>query len=68
VTCLATFKPAAIRVWVDDDQTALRPRCGIDSMLAEITDVDVLRALHQHRFEGMVSRADGLAKIRAAGE
>jgi hypothetical protein len=31
--CLATFAPAAIVEWVDDDTTALCPRCGIDSVL-----------------------------------
>ncbi|HET7463713.1 MAG TPA: cytoplasmic protein [Longimicrobium sp.] len=31
--CRATFAPAEIEEWVDDGQTALCPRCGIDAVL-----------------------------------
>lgn len=32
--CLATFAPSEIAEWVDeDDQTALCPKCGIDSVI-----------------------------------
>ena len=31
--CLAIFAPSVIEEWVDNDDTALCPRCGIDSVL-----------------------------------
>lgn len=31
--CLAVFGPSEIEEWVDNDDTALCPRCGIDSVL-----------------------------------
>lgn len=32
--CLAQFEPAAIQRWTDGGETALCPRCGVDSVLA----------------------------------
>ena len=31
--CRGTFSPAAIEDWTDDDQTAICPKCGIDSVI-----------------------------------
>lgn len=31
--CLATFPPERIREWVDEDETALCPECGLDTVL-----------------------------------
>ncbi len=31
--CEKTFRPAEIAEWIDDDQTALCPRCGIDAVI-----------------------------------
>lgn len=31
--CFAIYAPTEIREWTDGEQTALCPRCGIDSML-----------------------------------
>lgn len=31
--CLAVFTPAEIKEWVDDDDTPLCPKCGVDSVL-----------------------------------
>ena len=31
--CLTRFKPALISEWIDKDQTALCPVCGIDAVL-----------------------------------
>jgi hypothetical protein len=31
--CRGTFTPAEIGEWTDDDQTALCPKCGIDSVI-----------------------------------
>jgi hypothetical protein len=32
--CLAQFEPGAIQRWTDDGETALCPRCRVDSVLA----------------------------------
>ena len=49
--CLATFPSTDVRDWCDDGETALCPRCGIDSVLAGVTDEMTLRSLRHHRFE-----------------
>jgi len=54
--CETTFSPADITKWTDDGQTALCPRCGIDSVLAARPDVPAtapafLRAMHERWFE-----------------
>jgi len=33
--CRATFSPSAIDEWTDDDQTALCPKCSIDSVIGD---------------------------------
>jgi hypothetical protein len=58
--CLATFPPTAIEEWVDEDdagvgQTALCPRCGIDSVLGSKAGFpltqEFLGAMKQHWFD-----------------
>ena len=49
--CRSIFASDEIRQWVDNDQTALCPRCGIDSVLPGVTDTAILVALHRHRFD-----------------
>ena len=52
--CLAHFAPAEIQDWVDDDQTALCARCGIDSVLPSAAPYpltpDFLRRMHDYWF------------------
>lgn len=36
--CLETFEDSAIKHWVDDGETALCPKCGIDSVLPDYTE------------------------------
>lgn len=48
--CEAVFAADEIQQWVDDDLTALCPRCGIDSVLAGMTDARTLHDLHESRF------------------
>lgn len=53
--CCATFKPAEIEEWVDDDRTALCPRCGIDSIIGDasgfpVTAVDFLERMSRYWF------------------
>ena len=45
VGAFTVFKPADILEWTDDDQTALCPNCGIDSVIGDksgypVTDLD----------------------------
>ncbi len=52
--CLSTYEPAGIAEWVDDDQTALCPRCGIDSVIGSASGYPItaafLKAIHAHWF------------------
>lgn len=50
--CLATFAPAEIKEWVDEDaqeqgQTALCPKCGIDSVIGSASGVPLDDAFFQ---------------------
>lgn len=44
-SCLALFAPDEIRAWVDEDggvgQTALCPRCGIDSVIGSASGFEL---------------------------
>ncbi|MNY70734.1 hypothetical protein D3C86_2089260 [compost metagenome] len=42
--CLNVFAPSQIEEWVDDDDTALCPRCGIDSVIGDASGVPVTNA------------------------
>ncbi|MDQ1000297.1 hypothetical protein QFZ28_000697 [Neobacillus niacini] len=49
--CTKIFSPAEITEWIDDDDTALCPYCGIDSVIGEssgfpITE-QVLQEMHR---------------------
>jgi hypothetical protein len=52
--CLHVFSPDAIVEWTDDDQTAICPHCGIDSVLPEAAgfpiDKEFLSAMQAHWF------------------
>lgn len=48
--CLRTFAAGEVKEWVDQDNTALCPHCGIDSVLPEVTDTAFLSAAHEHWF------------------
>ena len=39
--CCGAFKPGEIEDWTDDDDTALCPRCGIDSVLGSASGYPV---------------------------
>ena len=39
--CLNSFSPAEIFEWIDDGQTALCPKCGIDSILGDASGIDL---------------------------
>ena len=48
--CLAVFPGASVSAWIDGGETALCPRCGIDSVLPGRADEAVLRDRHLDRF------------------
>jgi hypothetical protein len=52
--CFRTFSPAEIKTWIDKNQTALCPRCGIDAVIGTASgfqiDTTFLRKLNIFRF------------------
>ncbi len=52
--CFRTFGQAEIKVWIDANQTALCPKCGVDSVLGSASnhrlDDTFLRGMHTHFF------------------
>lgn len=54
--CIRTFLPIEITDWVDDDDTALCPYCGIDAVLGSecgyFIDDDFLQRMQARWFPG----------------
>jgi len=52
--CLGIFPPSEIEDWTDDDDTALCPKCGIDSVIGSISGYPIqrefLQKMHDHWF------------------
>lgn len=52
--CLATFPPADITQWCDEQSTALCPKCGIDSVIGDASgypiDERFLTRMNKHWF------------------
>lgn len=52
--CLSMFAPSEVTDWVDDDQTALCPRCNIDAVIGSASGVplseDFLSSMRVHLF------------------
>jgi len=52
--CEKVFSPAEIREWIDEDNTALCPYCGIDSVLASSAGFELsrefLKRMNEHWF------------------
>ena len=38
---IESFKPSDVQEWVDEQQTAMCPRCGIDSVIGNASEVDM---------------------------
>lgn len=51
-TCFKRFPTASIKAWIDANQTALCPACGLDSVLGSASlvplDDKFLRRMHTH--------------------
>lgn len=60
--CLRSFVPGEITEWVDDGETALCPRCGIDAVLGSASGhpltPELLRAMHAAWFGVSVHDAE----------
>jgi hypothetical protein len=52
--CLEVFHPSEIEEWTDDDDTALCPKCGIDSIIGSISGYPIerefLKKMHDYWF------------------
>lgn len=52
--CFRSFAPTAIKAWIEGDQTALCPFCGLDAVLPTVAELRIddqfLRKMHQHHF------------------
>ena len=52
--CFRKFTPGEITSWIDAGQTALCPKCGLDSVLGSASppgiDDRFLRKMHQHHY------------------
>jgi hypothetical protein len=50
--CFRSFKTTDIKAWIDSNQTALCPKCGVDSVLGSLhrSDDAFLRGMHEHFF------------------
>lgn len=52
--CLKVFPVSEINEWVDEDKTAVCPKCGIDSVLGDAAGFELspvfLKDMHEHWF------------------
>jgi hypothetical protein len=53
--CCEIYSPTLIEEWVDDDTTAMCPKCGIDSVIGDaagfpVTDKAFLKAMNEAWF------------------
>lgn len=48
--CCTTFKVAGIKEWIRSEQTALCPRCGIDSVLPGLLEQSFLQEMQDYWF------------------
>lgn len=56
--CLELYPPSEVTDWCDSGQTALCPKCGIDSVIGSQSGFDLskefLRDMHSHWFERLM--------------
>ena len=60
--CLQTFAPSEIIKWVDKGQTALCPKCGIDSVLPSVTDPSILAVMELYWFSDLTAKTYAVGK------
>ena len=39
--CKSLFKPSKIKEWIDNDTTAMCPKCNIDSVIGDASQFDI---------------------------
>jgi hypothetical protein len=69
--CGLVYAPTTIKKWIDDDQTAMCPVCGIDSVLpltVEQFASDFLEQMHHYWFELTTLPLDHLELFAMIGE
>jgi hypothetical protein len=49
--CFSTFSPSEIKTWVDDDNTAICPRCGMDSVIGSASGFPLTKAALRKMYE-----------------
>jgi hypothetical protein len=48
--CFETFSPSEITTWVDDDKTAICPKCGMDSVIGSASGFPLTKASLQKMY------------------
>lgn len=48
--CLSVFPSSKVVEWTDNNETALCPKCSVDSVVPEINDVNVLEKIKKYWF------------------
>jgi len=53
--CITTFQPSDVMEWTDNDQTAICPNCGIDSVIGDksnypVVDIEFLNEMKSFWF------------------
>jgi NAD-dependent SIR2 family protein deacetylase len=64
--CLQVYEAIEVIDWIDDGETPLCPRCGVDSVMIGVTDLMELLTMHRTRFgpgsrSGRLDRGSGSA-------
>ncbi len=58
--CLQVYDAVEVVDWVDDGETPLCPRCGVDAVMIGVTDLMELLAMRRIRFpQGRLDRDQG---------
>lgn len=48
--CLQVYEATEVIDWIDDGETPLCPRCGVDAVMIGVTDLMELLTMHRKRF------------------
>ena len=48
--CLEVYEATEVIDWIDDGETPLCPRCGVDAVMIGVTDLAELLTMHRIRF------------------
>ena len=48
--CLQVYEATEVIDWIDDGETPLCPRCGVDAVMLGVTDLMELLTMHRTRF------------------